>query len=111
MLVLDKQKDIKILDAIGMKATDVGSIIRLVGLLVTGFGLFFGLLLGLILCLLQQHFGFVPLGMESTLLKSYPIEIKAFDFVLIGLWVLLSSMLALIKPYQMAVAYASRKLK
>ena len=111
MLVLDKQKDIRILDAIGMKAKNVGTIIWLVGLLVTGFGLFFGLLLGLILCLLQQHFGFVPLGMESTLLKSYPIEIKAFDFVLIGLWVLLSSMLALIKPYQMAVAYASRKLK
>lgn len=109
MLVLDKQKDIKILSALGMEAPEIGSIIRSVGLLVTGFGLVLGLAFGWILCFLQQQYGFVPLGMESTLLKSYPIEINGFDFVWIGFWVFGSGMLALLKPYRMAAAFAGLK--
>lgn len=106
MLVLDKQKDIHILSAIGMPSEAVGQVIRNVGILVTIFGLVLGLFLGWILCSLQQHYGFVPLGMESTLLESYPIDIKWFDLVWIALWVLGSGLLALIKPYQMAASFA-----
>lgn len=106
MLVLDKQRDIHILSAIGMPSGKVGDIIRNVGLLVTVLGLAIGLLLGWALCFLQQRYGFVPLGMASTLLQSYPIDIKLLDFLWISLWVVGSGFIALIKPYKMASRFA-----
>lgn len=108
MLVLNKRKDIQILAAMGMPSRQIRRAIQLTGALVSCFGLAGGLLLGWVICLLQLHFGFVPLGMSTTTVLAYPIDIQWDDFFVVGAWVAIASVLALIYPGAMTRKFADR---
>jgi len=98
MLLLDKTADIKVLSALGMKPERISDVIRLTGGIITISGMLIGILIGIILCRVQQEFGFIPLGMDTTLIKDYPVEVKYQDVMGISLWVLVSGFLAMIIP-------------
>jgi lipoprotein-releasing system permease protein len=106
MLVLDKSKDIRILAALGMEAGRIASVIRWCGGLITLSGMVLGLCFGLALCWIQIRFGLVPLGMSTTLIKSYPIEVRMEDVAGIALWVWVSGWLAMVIPGKRAFAIA-----
>jgi lipoprotein-releasing system permease protein len=108
MLVLDKSKDIRILSALGMESEKISSVIRWCGGLITIGGMFLGIGFGLGLCWLQIQFGVVPLGMATTLIRSYPIEIRIEDVAGIAIWVWLSGWLAMIIPGRRAFALAEK---
>jgi len=102
MLVLDKTRDLKILSAMGFSPQKSAVLIRLTGLIISFFGLNLGLFFGIGLCLLQKQFGFIPLGMASTMIRDYPVSVHLGDLFLIGLWVMISSYLAMIIPSKRA---------
>tara|TARA_B110000879_G_scaffold181133_1_gene238268 strand:+ start:701 stop:1918 length:1218 start_codon:yes stop_codon:yes gene_type:complete len=84
MIVLEKRKDISSLWALGAPVKTIQKIFFYEGLLITIFGGGLGLVLGVSVCLLQQHFGFIQLGSQgSFIVNSYPVEVHYKDVVLI----------------------------
>ncbi len=82
MLILDKQKDINILRSLGAKDVTIKQIFFLEGLLITLTGALAGLILGLLVCFLQQEFGLVKLqGGGSFIMESYPVKLMVIDLV------------------------------
>lgn len=82
MLVLEKQKDIAILKAMGAQASTIKKIFLMEGVLWSLVGGILGMILGAVICLAQERFGFVTMG-GSFLMDQYPVALQWFDFVLV----------------------------
>ena len=82
MLVLEKQKDIAILKAMGARGGTIRTIFLVEGMLWSLVGGVSGILLGAGICLAQQRFGFVTMG-GSFLMDQYPVALQLSDFVLV----------------------------
>ncbi|WP_343531144.1 ABC transporter permease [Pedobacter sp.] len=84
MLVIDKQKDISVLSSLGAGKRLIKRIFLAEGMMITLTGCIFGVLIGLIFCLLQQRFGWVKMGDANFMFSNaYPIALKWKDFVLV----------------------------
>ena len=85
MLMIDKRKDTEILKAMGADNRLIYKIFMNEGLLISVAGGIIGLLLGIILVLLQQHFGFVKFGSGggNYVVDAYPVLLKLKDVLLI----------------------------
>lgn len=84
MLMIDKRKDTEILKAMGADNRLIQKIFMNEGLLISVAGGFIGLLLGIILVLLQQRFGFVKFGTGGNyVVDAYPVLLKLKDVLLI----------------------------
>lgn len=83
MLVLEKQKDISVLHALGGSRNFIQKVFLSEGLLlaITGGGI--GMLLAMLLAWLQTEFHLVPLG-GSFLITHFPVQLRLMDFLLIG---------------------------
>ncbi|MES2651444.1 MAG: ABC transporter permease [Bacteroidota bacterium] len=95
MLVIEKLKDISILNSLGAGKKLIKQIFLVEGMMITLAGCVFGLIAGFVFCILQQLYGFVKMG-EATLLvtNAYPIGLKWSDFLLVFITVSLFSFLA-----------------
>lgn len=95
MLVIDKLKDISILNSLGAGKKLIRRIFLLEGMMITLTGCIFGLLIGFVFCLLQQKFGWFKMGETNLLLSNaYPIAFKWQDFVLVFVTVSFFSFIA-----------------
>lgn len=84
MLMIDKRKDTEILKSIGADNRLIQKIFMNEGLLISVAGGLIGLLLGIILVLLQQQFGFVKFGTGGNyVVDAYPVLLKLKDVLLI----------------------------
>lgn len=88
MLIIEKKKDIMILHNMGAGIRLINRIFLMEGILITLIGAASGLLLGTLICFLQQKFGFVKFT-EGYVVDTYPVAFNAMDFVMIGGCVLL----------------------
>ncbi len=85
MLIIDKESQITTLRNMGADNRLISRIFTFEGWLITGIGAVGGLLLGIILCLLQQHFGFITLGGGDTtryVVAAYPVILHWSDALL-----------------------------
>lgn len=85
MLIIDKESQITTLRNLGAPASLIRSIFTFEGWLITGFGALGGIVLGVVLCLLQQHFGFITLGGGDAthyVVSSYPVLLEWSDVLL-----------------------------
>lgn len=82
MLVLEKQKDIHILKAMGADESLIRKIFLTEGLLLSGIGGFIGILLAITICFLQQKFHLVKLEGGTFIIDYYPVKMMAIDFLL-----------------------------
>ena len=99
MLVMEKDKDIAILRAMGANESLVRNIFILEGVLSALLGAVIGLTFGFLICYIQKTFGLIKLqGSGSFVIQSYPVEIKMIDFVLTFFIVLIISLLASLYP-------------
>jgi len=99
MLVMDKQKDITILKAMGATKKTIRNIFVLEGVLGATIGALIGLFIGFILCFLQQQFGLVKLqGSGSFIIDAYPVEMRMEDFLITFLIVISISFIAALYP-------------
>ncbi|MDR1274251.1 MAG: ABC transporter permease [Odoribacteraceae bacterium] len=85
MLIIDKREDIAVYRALGMSGGRLLSTFRAGGMLIVAAGMAAGLVVGIALCLLQQHLGLVSLGEGSYLVKAYPVKIAWDDVAWITL--------------------------
>lgn len=83
MLIIEKKKDIKTLYNIGADRSFIRSIFMQEGFLITGVGAVSGLIIGIGVCLLQQHFHLVTFD-DGYVIPYYPIDMRWKDFV----WIL-----------------------
>ena len=81
MLVLQKQKDIAILRAMGALPATIRTIFLLEGVLWSLIGGLSGILTGCIICLLQQKFGIVKLSGSSFVVDAFPVAIQWQDIL------------------------------
>jgi lipoprotein-releasing system permease protein len=95
MLVIDKLKDIAILNSLGAGKKLIKRIFLVEGMMITLTGCIFGLLIGFIFCLLQQRYGWVKMGEQNLLIpNAYPILLKWKDFLLVFITVSFFSVIA-----------------
>lgn len=94
MLVLEKKKDIQVLQAMGASRDMIMKIFIAEGLVLAGIGAVGGILLALLLYYLQVTFKLVPLQGESFLIDYYPVKLVWRDFVLVALTALAIGLLA-----------------
>ncbi len=89
MLMIDKQDDTRTLSNLGATPQMLRRIFLYEGWLISALGATVGLVLGLLICLLQQHFGLLKLGNGTDyVLSAYPVQVQALDIVLVAAIVL-----------------------
>jgi lipoprotein-releasing system permease protein len=100
MLILDKRKDMYILNAMGNSVKRIRRIFLWQGLLQSAAGAGIGIVFGLILCVLQTTFGIIPLDAEggSFIVNYYPVAVQWTDIVLIFLTIMLIGLLTSLIP-------------
>ncbi len=86
MIVLDKKRDISILKAMGSSDNDIRNIFLNEGLLLSIGGAALGFLFAILLYIAQKSFGIVPIP-EGFVVDSYPISLRATDFILVAITV------------------------
>lgn len=89
MLIIEKQRDIEILRSLGANNELIRKIFIFEGWLISIIGAFSGLILGFIICWLQQEYGLVRLQSDSLIMDAYPVVIKLRDFMAVPATVLL----------------------
>jgi len=98
MLAIDKKKDIAILSSIGADKKLIKSIFLTEGAIISFLGAFLGLFLGLVICLIQQNFGVVSMGMQTAIIDAYPVKVQFPDFLYTGLSIITITLLASYRP-------------
>jgi lipoprotein-releasing system permease protein len=94
MLVLEKQKDISVLHALGGNRGFIRKIFLSEGLLLAVIGGGAGMLLALLIAWLQIRFHLIPLTGGSFLINYFPVQLKPMDFLLVGSTVFVIALIA-----------------
>ena len=95
MLIIDKQKDIQTLSHLGANNKIIRNIFLLEGWMVNAIGALGGLVVGIGICLLQEHFGFLKLGDGTDyVISTYPVSVEFGDIALVIVTVLLLGAIA-----------------
>jgi lipoprotein-releasing system permease protein len=94
MLVLEKQKDISILHALGGNNRFIQKIFLNEGLLIGMIGGITGIIIALIIAWLQINYHLIPLEGGSFLINYYPVKLQWPDFVLVAATVLFIALAA-----------------
>jgi len=89
MLIIEKERDIEILKSLGADNNLIRKIFIFEGWLISIIGAIAGIILGFIICWLQQTYGFVRLQSESLMMDAYPVVMKVKDFIIVPSTVLL----------------------
>ena len=108
MLMIDKRQDIQTLRSLGATDSQICTIFRLEGHIISLAGALLGLVLGVTLCWVQQKYGLVTMGDSegSFIIETYPVSVYWTDIILILVTVLAVGWLAIWYP----VRYLSRTL-
>lgn len=94
MLVLEKQKDIQVLKALGANNATVRKIFLTEGVLLASLGSAAGLLLAILICWAQIEFKLIAIEGGTFLIDYYPVELRYSDFILVIATVLVIAFLA-----------------
>ena len=89
MLIIEKKTDIQTLSYIGANQQMIREIFILEGWLISALGAIVGLLVGLIVCIAQEHLGILKLGSGTEyIISSYPVVVQTTDIFLVAIVVL-----------------------
>lgn len=104
MTVIKKRRDIGILKTMGASDAFIQRLFLRAGVLVGVIGTISGLIWGVGLALLQKEFGFFSLDSSVYIIPALPVEVRAFDLIVICSTSLLLSALAALYPARRAAA-------
>lgn len=107
MLILDKKEDVLTLRNLGADDRLISRIFLFEGRMISFCGALIGILLGLVLCFVQQKYGLITLGDggNSFIVNAYPVSVHFWDVVLVFVTVSAIGFLSVWYP----VRYLSRK--
>ncbi len=108
MLMIDKKNDVVTLRNLGANDRQIVHIFLFEGRMISFMGAWIGVLLGLLLCWLQQQFGIVSLGKSAGtfIIDAYPVSVHPTDIVLIFITVIAAGFLSVWYP----VRYFAKRL-
>lgn len=108
MLIIEKKKDVQTLRNLGATDRTLTRVFLFEGRMISALGAVVGILLGLLLCWLQQEFGLVPMGDSSGtfVVNAYPVSVHYSDVLIVFITVLAVGWAAAWYP----VRYMSRRL-
>ena len=100
MLIIDKEAEIETLRNLGADNTLIRDIFATEGLLVSGIGAVTGIAIGVVLCLIQEHYGIIGLGGNSNayIIDAYPVVLHWTDVIWSAISVFVIGLLATIYP-------------
>lgn len=102
MLVLEKQKDIAILKAMGANNKKIQNIFVLNGFILAGVGGIIGVFAATIICWLQTKYHLLKLGTGSFVVDYYPVKMQLPDFVLVISTIFIIAIIAAYLPAKKA---------
>lgn len=84
LLIIEKDDSIATLRALGAHDRQISRIFVLQGWLITLVGAVTGVVIGLILCLCQQQFGWLHLSGDpaNMIISAYPVEVQCLDVII-----------------------------
>ena len=108
MLIIDKKDDVHTLRNLGANDSQIIRIFLYEGRMISTLGAVVGLLLGLLLCWLQQTFGLIKMGSSTGLflVDAYPVSVYWGDLLLVFVTVVLVGYVALWLP----IRYLGKRL-
>ena len=108
MLILDKKRDMETLRSLGANDKVVSGIFIIEGSLISILGAFTGIVLGVIICLIQEKFGIISFGNATGdfVIDSYPVDIIASDVAIVFVTVIAVGLVAMGIP----VNYLTKRL-
>ena len=108
MMMIEKKDDVKTLRSMGATDRQICHIFMFEGRIISLAGAIAGLLLGLLLCWLQQQYGFITMGESegSFIVEAYPVSVHPWDLAIIFVTVILVGWAAVWYP----VRYLSKNL-
>lgn len=109
MLAIDKKKDIAVLYSLGATDQLIRRIFIFEGSIISLGGALIGLILGGLVCLAQQNFGLVSMGMETSILENYPVELQIQDFIYTFISLVVITLLISYRPAIIATRYGMLK--
>lgn len=108
MLAIDKRKDVAMLYAMGATKRTVRRIFWWEGGIIALAGTFTGLVVGFLICWVQQTFGIISMGMQTAIIDAYPVKMQLNDFLYTALSI---TVIALLATYRPAVIAARTQVK
>jgi lipoprotein-releasing system permease protein len=102
MVVMEKRKDIAILQSMGATRESIRRIFLIKGCVIGVVGTLLGVFLGLAICLLIQKYRFIELPKDVFLISTVPVRIYLSNFLLVGFASLFVCLLASIYPARQA---------
>lgn len=108
MLIIDKKNDVITLRNMGASDKQIVRIFLFEGRMISAIGAVLGILTGLLLCWLQQVYGFVSLGRSSGsfIVDAYPVSVHPEDIVIVFITVLAVGFISVWYP----VRYFAKRL-
>lgn len=108
MLIIDKRNDVLTLRNLGANDSQISRIFLFEGRMISVIGAVIGILIGLLLCWIQQQFSIVRLGSSegNFVVDAYPVSVHPWDIVIIFFTVIVCGFLSVWYP----VYYFSRRL-
>ena len=108
MLIIDKKDDVTTLRNLGASNKQISSIFMFEGRMIAAAGAVLGIILGLLLCWIQQTFGIVSLGRSSRafVVDAYPVSVHFWDIILVFVTVIAVGWIAVWYP----VRHLSKRL-
>ena len=94
LLILNKRDDIFILRSMGMERRTIRRAFLAEGLLICAMAVVLGLVLGFVVCWLQQTFGIIRMGDGNFVVSAFPVSMRAVDFLATFLLVMAISTLS-----------------
>ena len=102
MVVMEKRKDIAILQSMGASRDSIRRIFLIKGCVIGVVGTLLGVFLGLAICMLIQKYRFIELPKDVFLISTVPVRIYLSNFLLVGFASLVVCLLASIYPARQA---------
>lgn len=102
MLALEKEKDIRVLYALGCDRGFIQRIFLSEGLLLAFIGGVSGMIIAFLVAWVQINFKLIPLNGGSFLIDYFPVKLRIFDFLLVGATVFVIAFIAAWVPSRKA---------
>ena len=108
MLILDKKRDMETLRSLGANDKLISGIVIIEGSMISILGAFTGIVLGVVVCLLQEKYGIINVGDAAggLVVDSYPVDIVTSDVAVVFVTVIAVGLVAMGIP----VNYLTKRL-
>ncbi|MFW5955602.1 MAG: ABC transporter permease, partial [Rhodothermales bacterium] len=102
MLILEKTREIGVMGSLGVSKASIHRLFVLLGLFIGAIGAGIGSVIAFLTAIIQQRFGIIPLPAEAYYIDRAPIDMAAFDFVLVSAVAITLCLMAAYLPARVA---------